>query len=193
MISHLNGRIADIEEDGLVIELGGIGLKVHVPAALRQESKPGNVVSLFTHMVVRETELSLYGFPTKEERHFFEMLIGVSGIGPRLGLAALSTLNPNAIRRAVLNEQSEIFSRIPGVGKKTAQKILLHLQDKITSVDGLEPIAAMDDVDGEVMAALTSMGFSVVESQAALQFIPKDAPKDIEERLKLALQYFSSP
>ncbi|HEY5574263.1 MAG TPA: hypothetical protein VIK64_14675, partial [Anaerolineales bacterium] len=91
----------------------------------------------------------------------------------------------------VFNEQAEIFSRVPGVGKKTAQKIQFHLQDKIKAVAGLEPMAAYSEVDGEVLNALTSLGYSVVEAQAALQFIPRDAPQDVETRLRLALQYFS--
>ena len=108
-------------------------------------------------------------------------------------MAILSSLNPEAIRRAVFNEQAEIFSQVSGVGKKTAQKIALHLQDRLPDVEGLEPIAAMDDKDSEVLAALTALGYSIVEAQAAMQSIPKDAPDDVEERLRLALGYFSAP
>ena len=117
----------------------------------------------------------------------------MNGVGPRLALAVLSTLDPNAIRRAVFNKQADIFNRVSGVGKKTAQKILLHLEDKVTAADGLEPVAAMDDTDTEVLEALTAMGFSVVEAQSAIQAIPKDAPEDVEERLRIALGYFNPP
>jgi len=103
----------------------------------------------------------------------------------------LSVLSVDAIRRAVLSEQSEVFARVPGVGKKTAQKILLHLQGKISG-EGLADVAGMGDADAEVLEALTSLGYSVVEAQAALQSIPRDAVKDVEERLRLALQYFNS-
>ncbi len=103
----------------------------------------------------------------------------------------LSVLSVDAIRRAVLSEQSEVFARVPGVGKKTAQKILLHLQGKISG-EGLADVAGMGDADAEVLEALTSLGYSVVEAQAALQSIPRDAAKDVEERLRLALQYFNS-
>lgn len=190
MIASLLGRIADKGDDSLVIEVGGVGLQVFVPAILLDTSQVGDNLALFTHLVVRETELTLYGFPTKEERRFFTLLLGVNGVGPRLALAALSTLDPNAIRRAVFNQQAEVFSRVPGVGQKTAQKILLHLEDKVEAAEGFEPAALLDDADGELLAALTTLGYSVVEAQAAIQMIPKDAPEDLEERLRIALQYF---
>ena len=106
-------------------------------------------------------------------------------------MARVSTLTPEAIRRAVFNEQPEIFSRVPGVGAKTAQKISFSLQDKISKEAGYEPLAAMSDADSEVLSALVTLGYSVVEAQAALQSIPKDAPEDVESRLRLALVYFS--
>lgn len=193
MISSINGRIIDKDVHSLVVEVGGVGLGVNAPADLCRAAEIGSVISLKTHLVVRENELSLYGFATREEREFFIMLIGVNGVGPRLALAVLSTLVPNAIRRAVFAEQAEVFSRVPGVGKTTAQKILLHLKNKIKDVDGLEAAAALDDLDTEVIGALTSLGYSIVEAQAALQSIPKDAPRDVEQRLRLALAYFSAP
>ena len=193
MISRINGRIVDIETDSLVIDVGGVGFEVHAPADLCAGAEMGKTISLNTYLVVRENELSLYGFSSREEREFFTLLIGVNGVGPRLALAVLSTLNPNAIRRAVFAEQAEVFSRVPGVGKTTAQKIQLHLKNKIKDVDGLEAVSAMDDVDTEVIGALTALGYSIVEAQAALQSIPKDAPRDVEQRLRLALAYFSTP
>ena len=112
------------------------------------------------------------------------------GWGRALALAILSTLSTDAIRRAVLSEQADLFGRVPGVGKRNAQKILLHLQGKIKG-DGLEAVAGMSDADESVLDALTSLGYSVVEAQAALQSIPRDAPADVEERLRIALQFFS--
>jgi len=113
-------------------------------------------------------------------------------VGTRLALSIISTLSIDAINRAVASDQFEVFSRVPGVGKKTAQKIAIHLQGKINvdaDITGLK--SSYQDVDLEVLEALTTLGYSVVEAQSALQFIPKDAPKDIEERLRIALQYFS--
>jgi len=120
------------------------------------------------------------------------MLLGVNGVGPRLALAGLSTLNPDAIRRAVFSEQPEIFSQIPGVGKKTAQKIYFHIQDKVKSVETFEQMAPFDDTGSQVVEALVSLGYSVVEAQAALQTIPKDTPDEVEAKILAALTYFSS-
>ncbi len=192
MIASIKGRIGDIPLESVVVEVGGIGVQVYIPAQLRDGLRVGDQISLYSYLAVREDSLTLYGFETAEEREFFVLLIGVQGIGPRLALAGLSTLNPDAIRRAVFTEEADIFSRIPGVGKKTAQKMLLHLQDKVKAVDGFEPVAAMDDTDTQVLEAMVALGYSVVEAQAALQTIPKDAPDDVETRILLALRYFST-
>ncbi|MGD2026652.1 MAG: Holliday junction branch migration protein RuvA [Anaerolineales bacterium] len=193
MISSINGRVTDRTTDSLVVEVGGVGIEIFAPADLVSSAEAGKPITLHTYLVVRENELSLYGFNTREERNFFTLLIGVNGVGPRLALAVLSTLTPNAIRRAVFSEQAEMFSRVSGVGKTTAQKIQLHLKNRIKDVDGLEAAPMMDDLDTEVIGALTALGYSIVEAQAALQSIPKDAPRDLEERLRLALAYFSTP
>jgi len=105
-------------------------------------------------------------------------------------LAVLSSLSLDTIKRAVFNEEFELLNRVPGVGKKTAQGIILSLQGKLKPMDALEEVAAMSDTDGEVLAALTALGYSVIEAQTAIQAIPKDAPKEVEERLRLALGYF---
>lgn len=192
MIATLSGRIQEINSDHLVIDIGGVGFQVFAPAPLRDRLQPGETVFLFTYLVVREDALSLFGFDTKEGRDFFIMLLGVNGVGPRLSLSILSTLSPDAIRRAVFHEQAEVFSRVPGIGKKTAQKILLHLQDRIPMEAGLERVAVISEVDTEVLGALTTLGYSVVEAQSALQSIPRDTPQEVEARLRLALQYFTS-
>ncbi len=192
MIATLSGRVLEINSDSLVVEVGGVGLQVYAPGGLRAQTRVGESIFLYTHLVVREDLLNLYGFETREGRDFFTLLLGVNGVGPRLALAILSTLTPDAIRRAVFHEQDEVFARVPGVGKKTAQKILLHLQDRIPVEAGLEPLARFSDVDGEVLAALTSLGYSVVEAQAALQTIPPETPQEVETRLRIALQYFAS-
>ncbi len=191
MIASLNGRIQEIYADSLVVEVGGVGMQVFVPAPLRESARPGESKFLYTHLVVRQDALTLYGFEKKEEREFFGLLLSVDGVGPKSALSVLSALTPDAIRRAVTHGQPEVFTRAPGIGKKTSQKILLYLQDRIPAVAGLEPMAAISDVDTEVMAALTTLGYSVVEAQAALQSIPRDTPQVVEERLRIALQYFA--
>jgi holliday junction DNA helicase RuvA len=192
MIASISGKVASIENNSLVVDLGGVGFQVFVPAPLKDMLHTGESVYLFTTLIVRQDALSLFGFETRESREYFNLLLTVNGIGPRLALAVLSTLNPDAIRRAIFHEQAEVFSRVPGIGKKTAQKIMFTLQDKIKAIEGLEPISRIGEADTEVLEALTSLGYSVVEAQAALQAIPRDAPQDVEERLRLALQYFSS-
>ena len=192
MIASLNGEITDIYNDSMVIRLGGLGLRVFVPSPLRARFHPGEMIDLCTYLVVREDALSLYGFETGEERDFFVLLLGVNGVGPRTALSILSVLTPDAIRRAVVSEQSEVFSRAPGIGKKTAQKILLHLQGRIRADSLPGPASALSEVEAEVLAALTSLGYSVVEAQTAIQAIPRDAAQDVETRLRLALQYFST-
>jgi Holliday junction DNA helicase RuvA len=190
MIASLIGRVQEVLPDSLVVQVGGVGLQVFVPVATRDRHRVGDNISLQTYLVVRQDMLTLFGFETREEREFFGLLLGVNGVGPKLSLGVLSVLSPDAIRRAVFHEQAEVFSRVPGVGKKTAQKILLQLQDRISMAPGLEPMAVISDLDTQVIDALTTLGYSVVEAQSAIQSIPRDAPQDVEERLRLALGYF---
>lgn len=192
MIASLRGTVTAIENDSIVVDVGGVGYQVFVPAPVREKLQLNDSVMLYTRLVVREDNWALCGFETREYREFFNLLMGVNGIGLRLAILILSILPPESIRRAVFSEQAEIFCTVPGIGRKTAQKILLYLQDRIPSTGTLEPIAMMTDVDSEVLAALTALGYSVVEAQSALQYIPRDAPQDVEYRLRLALQYFTS-
>jgi holliday junction DNA helicase RuvA len=190
MIATLRGEVSQIEENALILEVGGVGLRVFVPATLRMKLKAGEAAFLFTHLVVREDALTLYGFESQADRELFTILLGVDGVGPKVALSVLSTMTLDAVQRAVFADEAELLSRVPGVGKKTAQKMALHLKDKLKPTDALARVAAMSDKDSEVLAALTSLGYSVVEAQAAIQSIAKDAPDDVEERLRLALQYF---
>jgi len=190
MIATLRGEITQIEENALVIEVGGVGLRALVPAPLRGRSKVGEAVFLYTYLVVRETELSLYGFESQADRDLFTLLLGVDGVGPKLALSVLSTMNIESVQRAIFSDEPELLSRVPGVGKKSAQKIALYLKDRLKPIDTLASVAAMSDSDSEVLAALTALGYSVVEAQSAIQSLPKDAPDDVEERLRLALQHF---
>jgi len=190
MIATLRGEVSQIEENAIVIEVGGVGMRVFVPATLRSSLKTGEKAFLYTHLVVREDALTLYGFESQADRELFNILLGVDGVGPKVALSVLSTMTLDAVQRAVFADEPEVLSRVPGVGKKTAQKMALHLKDKLKPTDALTKVAAMSDKDSEVLAALTALGYSVVEAQAAIQSIPKDASDDVEERLRLALQYF---
>jgi holliday junction DNA helicase RuvA len=191
MISYLRGEVIEKNGDHLVILIGGVGLKVFVPGQVNDLAGVGETIQLHTHLVVKEDSLTLFGFDLPETRELFLLLLGVNGVGPRIALNILSTLSVDTLRRAVINEQADVFARVSGVGKKTAQKILIQLQDKITAVSGFEHVASLSDVDTDLIAALTSLGYSIVESQSAVQSIPRNTPPDLETRMRIALQYFS--
>ena len=191
MIATLRGEITQIEDNAIIIESGGVGLRVFVPAPLRTRMQAGEATLLYTHLVVREDAWNLYGFETKADRDLFVLLLGTDGVGPRTALAVMSGTSMDLIQRAVFGDSPDLLGRVPGVGKKTAQKIVLYLHDRLKPTDALQQIAAMSDADSEVLAALTALGYSVVEAQTAIQSIPKDAPDNVEERLRLALQQFT--
>jgi holliday junction DNA helicase RuvA len=190
MIASIHGEVIGLGDDSLVVAVGGIGVRVFVPSSFALQTRIGDSVFLNTVLIVREDSLSLYGFRTQDEESFFNLLLGVNGIGPRLALAVLSSLSVDAVRRAVLAEQPEVFTRVPGVGKKTGQKIILYLQGKVGEGGGVQGLPELD-VDTEVLEALTSLGYSIVEAQAAIQSIPRDTPQDVESRLRAALRFFS--
>lgn len=190
MIERISGQVVRVETDAIVIMVGGVGLRVRAPkSALEIAANVGTEVLLYTHLILREDEITLYGFASEEERAAFEVLIGVSGVGPRTALAVLSVLSADQLRGAVRRGEAEVLTRVPGIGKKTAEKMIFELKDKLAGPsDPLAELTAITDVDSDVMAALTSMGFSIVEAQTAIQRIPRDAPKDVETRVMLALQ-----
>jgi Holliday junction DNA helicase RuvA len=190
MIATLRGEITQIEDNALIIEVGGVGMRAFVPTPLRGRMKVGEKIFLYTYLVVRENELTLYGFESQADRDLFTLLLGVAGVGPKVALSVLSTMNIETVQRAVFSDEPELLSRVPGVGKKSAQKIALHLKDRLKPTDTLASVAAMSDSDSEVLEALIALGYSVVEAQAAIQSISKDASDDVEERLRMALQYF---
>jgi Holliday junction DNA helicase RuvA len=191
MIATIQGKILFSGDDNLVVEVGGIGYLVYVPDILTATLRRGEKISLFTHLVVREDSLTLFGFQDKEQVFLFKELIKVNGVGPRLALETLSTHSPDVIKRAVVNKQEEIFSQVSGIGKKTAQKILLSLEGRIPLDDGFVISPETAGINAEVQEALMSLGYSVLEAQAALQVIPDDVPLDLETRLTIALRHFS--
>jgi len=164
------------------------------PASVIEELEGiGRTAFLHTQLLVREDALTLYGFSSEDQRALFELLLTVQGVGPRLALAVLSALSLDVLRRAVAQEQPEVLERVRGVGRKTAEKIVFALKDKLR-VHGLEKaLGPVSEADTEVLAALTALGYSVVEAQAALQSIPKGEGANTEDRIRLALRYFASP
>jgi Holliday junction DNA helicase RuvA len=190
MIDILTGQVATVSNNYVVIMIGGVGLRIHVPTTVLDiVDGPGHGITLYTHLVVREDDLVLYGFADQDERALFETLLKVSGVGPRLALAIISTLTVEHLKNAVAREEPDILTRVPGIGKKLAQKLVFELKDKL-AIEAITGLAAISDIDTDVLATLTALGYSVVEAQAALQTIPRDAPQDVEERVRLALEYF---
>lgn len=145
---------------------------------------------LHTYLQVREDALTLYGFESEDELAIFELLLTVSGVGPKVALSTLSTLSPDALRLALSNNEPAMLARVPGVGKRTAEKIVLELKDKVKApASGVEALAQISAADAEVIDALVALGYSIVEAQRAVQTLPKDVTA-VEERLRLALSGF---
>jgi Holliday junction DNA helicase RuvA len=190
LIDYVAGEVRSLEKESVVVSIGGVGLRVLVPRSVLEVAQVGRPVTIFTNLVVREDALTLYGFATEEERALFNTLTSVTGVGPKLGLSILSTLTVEQLRSAVVREEAAILTRVPGVGKKTAEKIVFELKGKMGDTV-LQGLTVVDDVDQEVLAVLTSLGYSIVEAQGAIQSIPRDAARDMETRVMLALQYFS--
>ncbi len=192
MIYSLSGKIFAITNDAIILDVNGVGFEVFVNKNLLNNHQPGDHLQLLIHMVIRQDLLALYGFESNEEKSVFNLLLGADGVGPKLAMAILSNLSMDNIRNAVLAEKPEYFVRVPGVGKKTAQKIIIHMQGKFPDIAGYVQTDARSG-DDEVIDSLVVLGFSVVEAQTAVQSIPKDFSEDIEERLRYALQFFSTP
>ena len=191
MIGRLRGVVAAVRGDRVLLDVHGIGYEVLMtPKAIAGLPGVAEPATVHTHLHVREDGMSVYGFASEDERDLFRVLLGASGVGPRVALAILGTFSADARRTAVATEDVDALSAVPGIGKRTAQKIVLYLGDRLKPDEALQPVAAMSDTDSEVLAALTALGYSVVEAQAAIQSVPREAPDDVEERLRLALQYF---
>jgi holliday junction DNA helicase RuvA len=189
MIASISGIVQKIETNSLIINVGGVGLRVLVPRTVLEDvGSPGRRLTLHTHLQVREDDLSLFGFEQEEDLQLFEVLLGVNGVGPKVALAILGTLSPELLKSAILREETAVLQRVPGIGKKTAERIMFHLRDKL---DLHEPSAALQlvtDVDADVIDILTGLGFSIVEAQAALQQVPREV-NEIDDRVQLALQH----
>lgn len=191
MIAAVQGRLEAVGPDHAVVSLGGISLRVQVPASTLSElGSVGEEVKLHTHLYVREDHLALYGFLTPDELRLFELLLSVSGIGPRGALSLLSALPPDALQAAISNENVDALCRIPGVGRKTAGRIVLELKGKVRTA-ATEPALAARSADAEILTALTSLGYSTAEAQAALSSIQAAPDTSLEDRLLLALRFFA--
>jgi len=191
MIASLRGRVLASAAGTTVIDVGGVGYRLATTAsAARMAAGAGDgEVTLLTHLHVREDVLALFGFASEAERTLFELLLGVSGVGPKAALAIVSGYAPDQIRRAVATGDHALFTSIPGIGRRTAERVVIDLKDKVAGTTALAsaPDAAPETADDHTAAreALVGLGMSVSEAEAALR--PLDADLPVEERVRLAL------
>jgi len=190
MIARLEGKVAAKGEDHLVVRVGGIGFKVYVPSPTLARVELGEEIELDTHLHVRENELSLYGCEGSEELAFFHLLLGVPGVGPRLALNMLSHGPLAKLRQAIGLGDVATLTHIPGIGRKTAERIILDLKDKVV-VEELPTPGEGARYDPQAVEALISLGYSAAEARAALENLPGDE-LSLEEQILWALRHLGA-
>jgi Holliday junction DNA helicase RuvA len=189
MIASLSGTVQKIEAGSLVVAVGGVGVRVFVPrTVLENVGGVGRVIGLHTHLQVREGDLSLFGFESEDDLELFQVLLGVQGVGPKVALAILGALSPELLKSAIMREETAVLQRVPGIGKKTAERIMFQLRDKLDLGGAAAALPLVSDVDADVIDILTGLGFSIIEAQTALQHVPREV-RAIDERVQGALQY----
>lgn len=186
MIAFLEGNIAYLKDNYAVVSIAGVGYKVFLSAYTLGKLAGTGTVALHTYTHVREDILALYGFLSQEELDMFELLISVSGIGPKAALGILSIADPTMIRTAVINQDPSILTKVAGVGKKTAERVIVDLQNKVAALSETRKAGAV--VESDALDALMVMGYGVSEAREALKTVPADV-KDVGERVKLALRH----
>jgi Holliday junction DNA helicase RuvA len=187
MISRLRGTPVTWDAEGLVLDVNGVGYRLHATPSAIQQAQGATEVVLETHLHVREDALQLYGFADQGERTLFEQLLSVSGVGPKVALAIVSGYSPAELRRAIAHEDSALFETIPGIGRKTAQRVVLELKEKVAPLVAVAGTGG-DDADGHVVArdALVELGYSAAEAEKRLADTDPSLPA--AERVRLALR-----
>jgi Holliday junction DNA helicase RuvA len=185
MIAKIKGKIAFLRDHYVVVDVAGIGYKIFVTDFSMGKMAGKEEIELFTHTYVREDILALYGFLTLDELGMFELLISISGIGPKAAIGILTIAEPKTIRTAIITGDSSILTRVSGVGKKTAERVILELSNKIAELPGEDQCAAR--ADSEAIEALASLGYSVSQARDALKAVPESV-KDVSERVRSALK-----
>lgn len=200
MYSYIKGTLEEVSEDLIVVENNGIGYNIHISARML-DALPvrGEQVKIYTYLYVKEDAFSLFGFPSRDELEMFKLLINVSGIGPKGGLAVLSVLSANDLRFAIVAEDAKTISKAPGVGSKTAKRLIIELKDKIDLGDAIEtgfeemetPVAGGSSnsrIRKEASEALVALGYSATEASKVLSGIEITEDDDVESVLKTALK-----
>ena len=203
MISYVRGVLAEKAKDMIVVEAGQVGMGIHVPLSVLELLPPlGEEVRIYTYLQVREDDLSLYGFLNRQDLEMFRQLIGVNGIGPKGALGILSSLRPDDLRLAILTGDAKAISRAPGVGAKTAQRIILDLKDKVNAEEmlaslaggGAEPVSLPQAGSGaarEAVEALVALGYTNLEASKAVKSVQVTEDMDSEAVLKASLKYLA--
>lgn len=202
MYSYIKGELAEVNTDHIVIDVGGIGYMIYIPAqSLNYLPGIGEMLKVHTYLYMREDAMILYGFLTKDDLEMFKLLITVSGIGPKGGLAVLSTLSSDDLRFAVLSGDSKAISKAPGIGSKTAQRVIIDLKDKLSLEDAFEKrlehenekinVSSNSQVKNDAVMALNALGYSSTESLKAVSKVEITDDMDVEDVLKAALKHMS--
>ncbi len=191
MIASLHGKVESMGGDGAVINVNGVGFRVYMPTStISLLGRVGDEVHLQTHLVMREDSVTLYGFTTSEELDLFQILTTVSGLGPKLAMAVLSAMSVEQASMAIATGSTDLLITIPGIGKRMAERLIVELKDKVGAGLIASPATQFAQENSEVIAALTSLGYSITEASQAVATLPS-SDLDLEEKVKLALQYFS--
>ena len=195
MISGIHGTLEVCRADQAILRVGGFSVRVFAPSStLHRLNEPGMEVSLYTHFMVREDGMTLYGFSTEEDRDAFEQLLAVNGVGPKVALALLSVMDAAAFYQAIADEDQQRLGLAQGVGKKLAARLILELKGKLPSLANIgstTTAAPSGKIQAEVLEALIGLGFSNAEAQAALAKIPQDQAMTLEQQVTYALRTFS--
>lgn len=191
MIASLKGTVESLYSDAVVINVGGVGFHVFVPAStLGAIGSTGGEVKLHTYLNVREDNLSLFGFLNPADLGLFHTLINISGLGPKLALAMLGAMDAEKLAAAIATGNLAMLTSVSGIGKKMAERIILELKDKVSSgMLSISPAASRDNA--EALAALVSLGYSTTEANEAVASLPVDSDADLEDKIRLALAYFT--
>ncbi|MDE6957862.1 MAG: Holliday junction branch migration protein RuvA [Lachnospiraceae bacterium] len=198
MISYIRGELVDIQEDKIIVDVGGVGYGIYMPRqAITRLPAAGREVKIHTYLNVREDAMQLFGFLSKDDLEVFKLVIGVSGIGPKGGLSILSGMSPDELRFAVISNDTKAISKTPGIGKKTAEKLIIELKDKLSMEDVLErgkdsleysqETSESVGVQAEAVQALVALGYGSTEALRAVKNVIADG-MTVEEVLKLSLK-----
>ncbi|HIX77348.1 MAG TPA: Holliday junction branch migration protein RuvA [Candidatus Fusicatenibacter merdavium] len=200
MIGYIKGTIAEITPDRLVLENGGIGYEIFVPSSILDSgARQGQELKVYTYLHVREDALQLFGFRSRDELQVYRLLLGISGIGPKAAIGILSAMSVDTLRFAVLSDDAAAIAKAPGIGKKTAQKLILELKDKFSLEEAFEKKLAAnqqsaaeqinEDAASEAVQALVALGYSGTEALQAVKKVEGAADMDTEAVLKAALKF----